>query len=75
MLVAQDMKCCLCDSLLLDGYVVDHDHTCCPTRERTCGQCIRGLLCGACNTHLGYIERLPNFEEWLVTARKYLDRG
>lgn len=27
---------------------VDHDHECCPG-ARSCGKCIRGLLCGDCN--------------------------
>lgn len=34
---------------------VDHDHSCCPG-SRSCGKCIRGLLCPACNTFLGKIE-------------------
>lgn len=34
---------------------VDHDHACCPTKDRSCGKCIRGLLCGQCNTALGYL--------------------
>jgi hypothetical protein len=33
---------------------VDHDHACCPSRK-TCGQCIRGLLCSACNLQLGRV--------------------
>jgi hypothetical protein len=28
-----------------------------PGGERTCGACIRGLLCRGCNTALGHIER------------------
>lgn len=38
--------------------VLDHDHSCCPT-ERTCGQCIRGVLCTACNVALGALHDDP----------------
>ena len=34
---------------------VDHDHSCCPG-TKTCGQCIRGLLCSSCNTALGLLD-------------------
>ena len=31
---------------------VDHDHRCCPGKK-SCGRCIRGLLCRLCNNGLG----------------------
>lgn len=35
---------------------VDHDHSCCPDKGPTCGQCTRGLLCLQCNAALGMIQ-------------------
>lgn len=32
---------------------VDHDHNCCPEAAKSCGKCIRGLICHGCNTGLG----------------------
>lgn len=32
---------------------VDHDHNCCSDNAKSCGKCIRGLLCNNCNNMLG----------------------
>jgi hypothetical protein len=37
---------------------VDHDHRCCPG-IRSCGKCIRGLLCSPCNRAVGYFRDDP----------------
>ena len=33
---------------------VDHDRACCPT-AKSCGKCVRGLLCNKCNTAIGHL--------------------
>lgn len=46
----------------------DHDHQCCPGK-RSCGECVRGLVCIACNVRIGYLEtdnsaQLAYIEKW-----------
>lgn len=55
----QGGDCRLCPASLADGYCVDHDHGCCPD-VKTCGACVRGLLCHECNKLLGKIETNPD---------------
>jgi|11_taG_2_1085331.scaffolds.fasta_scaffold00036_19 hypothetical protein len=38
------------------GACLDHDHTCCPTGGKSCGKCVRGVICQQCNTAEGYIK-------------------
>lgn len=47
---------------------VDHDHRCCPGRT-SCGECVRGLLCHACNTALGNFKDSPDL---LMAAAAYI---
>ncbi|KPC91091.1 hypothetical protein ADL27_32400 [Streptomyces sp. NRRL F-6602] len=46
---------------------IDHDHSCCPGKK-SCGECVRGLLCVYCNTRLAALED----EDFLNGALMYL---
>lgn len=51
----QDDRCAICQRHAADlprKMVIDHDHSCCDG-PASCGRCVRGMLCGACNTGLG----------------------
>ncbi len=71
MLAAQGGVCLLCGSDDPQGknWQVDHDHSCCEG-SRTCGKCIRGLLCAPCNTGLGSFKDDPDL---LRKAIHYLE--
>ena len=47
------------------SYCIDHDHSCCPG-EKSCGDCIRGLLCSACNLVLGHADDRPDVLHGLI---------
>ena len=50
---------------------VDHDHSCCPG-GRSCGKCIRGLLCRLCNRRLSYWkDSLPLLEKAVSYLKNY----
>jgi hypothetical protein len=48
---------------------VDHDHSCCPKKGKSCGKCNRGLLCVDCNSGLGWFHDDP---ARLLAAAAYL---
>jgi hypothetical protein len=72
MLARQDGKCAVCFTADpgVKGWHIDHDHACCPGRK-SCGRCVRGLLCSNCNTALGL---LGDSIERLLSAIAYLRR-
>lgn len=51
------LGCGLCGKTT-GALAVDHDHSCCPDRKRSCGACVRGLLCSDCNFLMGWIDKL-----------------
>lgn len=48
---------------------IDHDHNCCPG-ARSCGKCVRDILCISCNTLIGKLEAVPGR---LAIVQGYLD--
>ncbi len=53
-----------------ENLYVDHDHTCCPG-SRTCGECVRGILCRPCNMAEGQLNSDP---ERATALAEYLRR-
>lgn len=70
-LKSQSGGCAICGST--DDLQVDHDHSCCP-KQRTCGECIRGILCGPCNRGIGSlrddVDRLEAAVRYLLEHRE-----
>lgn len=71
MLARQGGKCAICFTSDPGGqgqWHVDHDHACCEDKK-SCGQCVRALLCRSCNTGLGQFQDDPDL---LLAAIAYL---
>ncbi len=78
---AQGNVCASCGSperQVRDGVPVrlsiDHDHSCCKD-QRSCGKCIRGLLCNNCNRALGLLGDSEETLELLLSYIKSWKRG
>lgn len=74
-LAAQGGRCAGCGSDKPggqgDSWKVDHDHSCCPGK-RSCGNCVRGLVCNNCNLTFG----LANDDPAVLRGRaEYLERA
>lgn len=69
----QGDRCAICEAPEPGGqgrWHVDHDHACCD-RPRSCGKCVRGLLCARCNPMIGMAKDDPAI---LQQAVNYLAR-
>jgi hypothetical protein len=64
--------CAVCGEVAV-RWCVDHDHACCPG-VRTCGECIRAILCSGCNSAEGFLRtpenarRLADYMEMYCTS-------
>lgn len=47
---------------LINKPYIDHDHSCC-RGNRSCGKCVRDLLCMRCNLLIGYAQESPQVLE------------
>jgi hypothetical protein len=73
MLAWQRGRCWICQEPPSDDrrLAVDHDHACCPG-EKSCGKCIRGLLCRRCNQAIGLFKENVDLIRWAAT---YVERS
>lgn len=69
----QNGLCASCGSPPSNGKIlyIDHDHSCCPG-DKSCGKCIRELLCQRCNSALGFAN---DNSEILLAMLAYLKNG
>lgn len=60
-LASQGGRCAICRTLTPggQGWHQDHDHSCCNTRKKSCGKCLRGILCTRCNIGIGNLKEDP----------------
>lgn len=73
MLAAQNYGCAICGRTEEQNgrnFAIDHDHRCCPEGNRSCGECVRGLLCSPCNVAVGYFEQ----EDTRRACEAYVER-
>ena len=61
LLETQNGRCAVCGDYPEAGksFHVDHDHSCC-SGKKSCGECVRGLLCFRCNAAEGLVRSDPN---------------
>lgn len=65
MVASQNGICAACGESPTGTLHVDHDHGCCPG-TKSCGNCLRGLVCRRCNRVMGMCEDAPSIIRSLV---------
>jgi hypothetical protein len=73
-LASQNGVCVVCKRLPTENIPlgIDHDHNCCNSGCRSCGKCVRGLLCRNCNNALGAInDNISILENLIIYLRSY----
>lgn len=73
LLEEQDYVCAICGKANANGQdlYVDHDHSCC-SGSKSCGKCIRGLLCHKCNSALGlFDDSIESLNKAVEYRKKY----
>ncbi len=74
MFVSQRGVCAICEKPPKRNFHIDHDHECCEG-TKSCGQCIRGLLCERCNPGLGNFKDNPDLlDKAAAYLRKWRER-
>ena len=71
-LAAQGNVCAICGrspSCQVRRFSVDHNHACCPG-QKSCGKCIRGILCGWCNRIV--VPLFETYSQIIEPAQAYL---
>jgi ribosomal protein L11 methylase PrmA len=71
-LATQGFKCAICKTEVPKGFGTwhtDHNHACC-SGIKSCGKCVRGLLCYSCNSGLARFKDSP---ELLRAAAIYIE--
>lgn len=74
MMIDQDHNCKICKKEFSSNKdnCIDHDHSCCndlPNGQRSCGKCVRGIVCKKCNLILGMVN---DSKEYLMDCIEYL---
>jgi len=76
----QGLHCALCPATVCSKkYIrlcIDHSHICCPGHKRkSCGKCVRGLLCLRCNHRLGQFEMFLAEGEYIAHSGTWAERA